>query len=118
MRAFQVVMFSLCVLGGLYLLIQAPAFFLPDRWNPAVGWRFDPPAARLLGGALLAIAWNGAGYLRRFYYGDSARRLLEPAAQHRHFAVMVLALALFAAAFSIATPGPNPDYRPPSRQAP
>ncbi len=118
MRSFQVIMFSLCVLGGLYLLVWAPAFFLPDRWNPAMGRQFDPLAARLLGGALLAIAWSGAGYLRRFYYGDGTHRLLEPAAQRHHFVIMILALTLLGSAFLASTPAANPDHHPSSHNTP
>lgn len=116
MRSVQVLMFSLCVLGGLFLLTQAPAFFMPDRWDPAVGRQFDATASRMLGAALLAIAWLGGGYLRRHYY-SATRQLPAPAAQRRYFAVLLLALGLLTAAFNLAAPGPNPDYRPPARAA-
>lgn len=115
MRSIQVLMFSLCVLGGLFLLTQAPSFFMPDRWDPAVGRQFDATASRLLGAALLAIAWLGAGYLRRRYYSET-RGLPGPGEQRRYFAVLLIALALLTAAFNRAEPGPNPDYRPPATQ--
>lgn len=115
MRTMQVLMFMLCLLGGVYLLAQAPAFFMPDRRNPATGLLFDPAASRLLGAALLAIAAAGASYLRHFYYGER-RHLPDPATQRRHFLLMFLALALLAAAVLSATPAANPDYRPRTRQ--
>ena len=37
MRSMQMVMFMLCVLGGLFLLTQGPAFFMPARIDPAIG---------------------------------------------------------------------------------
>ncbi|ATE62261.1 hypothetical protein [Thauera sinica] len=117
MRTLQVLMFMLCLLGGLYLLMQAPAFFMPDRWNPATGRQFDAAAARLLGAALLAIAAAGASYLRHFYYGER-RRLPGPATQRRHFMLLLLALALLAVALVTAEPVANPDYRPPASRRP
>lgn len=114
MRSAQVLMLTLCVLIGLLLLTQAPAFFLPDRWDPAFGRQFDTLASRLLGAALLTFGWLGGGYLYRFYYRTGARRLRSPHAQRRHFALMLLALSLVTAAFVHAPRGPNPDYRPPA----
>lgn len=111
MRTTQVLMFMLCLLGGLYLLTQAPVFFMPDRWNPAIGRQFDVTASRVLGAALLAMAAAGGSYLRQFYYTE--RRVLPGvAAQRRYFALLMLALALLWAAVLLAEPGPNPDYRP------
>lgn len=115
MRSAQVMMFSLCVLGGLFLLTQAPSFFMPDRWDPAIGRQFDATASRLLGAALLAIAWLGGGYLRRHYYSE-IRRLPGPGEQRRYFAVLLIALTLLTAAVNRAEPSPNPDYRPPATQ--
>lgn len=111
MRSLQVAMCALCVFGGLYLLMQAPAFFLPDRWEPAVGRQFDATASRLLGAGLLVLAALGASYLRAMYY-RAQRRLPGPAAQRRYFALLLLALALIGAAMLIAEPGPNPEQRP------
>ena len=45
----------LCVLGGLFLLVRAPEFFLPAQWDPSIGRSFDPLASRLLGAGLLAL---------------------------------------------------------------
>lgn len=116
MRSVQVMMFCLCVLGGLFLMTQAPSFFMPDRWDPSIGRQFDATTSRLLGAALLAIAWLGAGYLRHHYYSET-RHLPAPGAQRRYFAVLVLALGLLTSAFNLAEPGPNPDYRPPRGSA-
>lgn len=77
-------MFMLCVLGGLYLLTQAPAFFLPSRGDPAIGLQFDALASRLLGAGLLALAAVGGFYLRAMYYAEE-RRLPGPAEQRRYF---------------------------------
>lgn len=112
MRSLQVVMLSLCLLGGLYLLTQAPSFFMPERWDPSIGRQFGPHASRLLGGALLTMAAIGALYMRAMYYSEQ-RRLPDPAAQLRYFVLLMLALALFTAALWVAEPGANPDYRPP-----
>ncbi len=117
MRSLQVVMFSLCVLGGLFLLTQAPSFFLPDRFDPSMGRQFDATASRLLGGGLLAIAGLGGSYLRTMYYSGE-RRLPGPQAQRRYFALVVVALVLLSAALFSAEPGPNPEYRPRSGAAP
>lgn len=114
MRALQVVMLTLCVVGGLYLLVYAPAFVMPLQWDPSIGRSFDPPAARLLGGGLLALAAAGAGYLKAMYY-TTPRRLPGPAAQRRHFALLLAALALIGSALQRAETGPNPEYRPPAQ---
>ena len=79
MRSLQVVMLMLCVLGGLFLLVRAPEFFLPAQWDPSIGRSFDPLASRLLGAGLLALAAAGAGYIHAMYY-SMPRRLPGPAA--------------------------------------
>ncbi len=114
MRSLQVVMLMLCVLGGLFLLVRAPEFFLPAQWDPSIGRSFDPLASRLLGAGLLALAAAGAGYIHAMYY-TIPRRLPGPAAQRRHFTLLLAALVLIGAALARAEPGPNPDYRPPLR---
>lgn len=113
MRTVQVMMFALCVLGGLHLLLQAPAFFLPNRANPALGLNFDADAARLLGAGLLAAAAAGGIYLRAMYY-SAQRHLPSPAQQRRYFVLLVLALVLIGAAMLHAQPGADPDRRPPA----
>ena len=113
MRSLQVVALTLCLLGGLYLLTQAPAFFLPSRWDPSMGHDFDPSAARLLGAGMLALALAGMRYMKEMYY-SAARHLPGAAGQRQYFALIVLAIVLIASAFQAAEPGPNPDYRPPS----
>ncbi len=77
MRSLQVVMLMLCVLGGLFLLVRAPEFFLPAQWDPSIGRSFDPLASRLLGAGLLALAAAGAGYIHAMYY-TIPRRLARP----------------------------------------
>ncbi len=113
MRSLQVVMLTLCLIGGLYLLTQAPSFFMPGRWDPSIGHQFGPTASRLLGAGLLAMAAMGALYMRAMYY-SARRRLPGPAEQLQYFVLLVLALGLFAAALFVAEPGANPDYRPPA----
>ena len=114
MRSLQVVMLMLCVLGGLFLLVRAPEFFLPAQWDPSIGRSFDPLASRLLGAGLLALAAAGAGYIHAMYY-SIPRRLPSPAAQRRHFTLLLAALVLIGAALARAEVGPNPEYRPPLR---
>ena len=114
MRSLQVVMLTLCLIGGLYLLTQAPGFFMPGRWDPSIGHQFGPTASRLLGAGLLAMAAMGALYMRAMYY-SARRRLPGPAEQLQYFVLLVLALGLFAAALFVAKPGANPDYRPPAQ---
>ncbi|MBL8999131.1 MAG: SDR family NAD(P)-dependent oxidoreductase, partial [Gemmatimonadetes bacterium] len=99
MRSLQVVMLMLCVLGGLFLLVRAPEFFLPAQWDPSIGRSFDPLASRLLGAGLLALAAAGAGYIHAMYY-SMPRRLPGPAAQRRHFALLLAALVLIGAALA------------------
>ncbi|MHB1373232.1 MAG: hypothetical protein ACYC5W_13190 [Thauera sp.] len=112
MRSIQVVMLTLCLLGGLYLLTQAPTFFMPARGNPALAYHFSPEAARLLGGALIAMAAAGMLYMRAMYYREH-RQLPGPREQRGYFLLLVIAFGLFAAALVIAEPGANPEYRPP-----
>ncbi|HNV92186.1 MULTISPECIES: hypothetical protein [Thauera] len=114
MRSLQVVMLMLCVLGGMFLLVRAPEFFMPAQWDPSIGRSFDPLASRLLGAGLLALATAGAGYLHAMYY-SMPRRLPGPAAQRRHFALLLAALVLIGAALARAEVGPNPEYRAPLR---
>lgn len=112
MRSLQVVALTLCLLGGLYLLTQAPVFFMPARGDPAIGHQFDANASRLLGAGLLALALAGMRYMKGMYY-SATRRLPGPAAQRAYFALIVLALACIGGGFYLAEPGPNPEYRPP-----
>ena len=113
MRSLQVVMMTLCVVGGLFLLMHAPDFFMPDRWDPSRGRQFDATASRLLGAGLLVLAVLGGHYMRNMYYG-TRRQLPGPAAQVRYFLLLVLTLVLISAAMHRAEPGPNPEYRAPA----
>ncbi|MGD9869996.1 MAG: hypothetical protein AB7S63_02955 [Thauera sp.] len=115
MRSLQVVTLMLCLLGGLYLLTQAPSFFMPARWDPAIGHQFDAHASRLLGAGLLALVLAGLHYMKGMYYG-ATRTLPGAAEQRRYFVFIVLALGLIVGAFYVAEAGPNPDYRPPAHQ--
>lgn len=111
MRTFQVLMLTLCVVGGLHLLLQAPSFFMPDRWDPAVGRQFDATASRLLGGGLLAMAAMALIFLRHHFYAE-VRRLPSSSVQKWYFALAVLAICLITLAFNLAEQVQNPD-RPP-----
>jgi hypothetical protein len=110
-RGFQVLMFMLCVLAGLYLLVYGPTFFMPGRDNPALGHLFESSATRLLGAGLLTVAGMGGIFLRDNYY-VTPRRLPGPGMQKLYFALVVLAIALVSVAFNLATPMPNPDAAP------
>ena len=45
MRSLQVVMLTLCLVGGLYLFTETPSFFMPERWDPSIGRQFGPDTA-------------------------------------------------------------------------
>ncbi|MDR1229083.1 MAG: hypothetical protein LBK55_08745 [Azoarcus sp.] len=106
MRSFQVAMFVLCLLGGLYLLIAAPEFSMPERGDPARWYRFPPLAARALGGGLLAIAALAMIFLRHYY--AEIRRPPSPAMQKVYFALVILALGLMTLALNLSEPVPPP----------
>jgi len=116
MRTFQVMMLTLCLLGGAYLLLHAPVFFMPDRWDPSVGREFSPLASRVLGGGLLSMAALALIFLRHHYY-SATRRLPGPAMQRVYFGLVMLAITLVTLAFNLAEPQPNPEHRG-SRPAP
>lgn len=115
MRSLQVFIVTLCLLSGSYLLLNAPDFFLVDRFDAARGHHFSPQAAQLLGAGLLCIALAGLGYLRQFYSNQRYRP--SPGWQKLHFALLVAAMLLIGSAYQSASPGPNPDFRPPAQQA-
>jgi len=113
MRAFQVLATMLCLVCGLFLLWQAPGFFLPDRFDPSRGWLLAPRESRLLGAGLLCCATAGARFLgQRYYRADAGRPGLSWL--HRHFILMLLTIGLISAALMLARQAPNPDYRPPA----
>ena len=93
-------MFVLCLTGGLYLLIVAPEFFMPERDNPALGRQFGPLSARLLGVALLSLAALATIFLRHQY--ALPRRPLSSAMQKIYFALIVLALGLITLSLNLA----------------
>ncbi|MDR1425010.1 MAG: hypothetical protein LBI92_10485 [Azoarcus sp.] len=111
MRTFQVMLFVLCLTLGLYLLAAAPEFFMPARDDPAWGHQFGAPAARALGGGLLAIAGMAFIYLRHRYYGETPS-LPGPAMQKLYFAFALLALALMTLAINLAEPVQAPALAP------
>ncbi|AWI79943.1 hypothetical protein CEW87_11555 [Parazoarcus communis] len=111
MRTFQVLMLTLCLVGGLHLLLQAPEFFLPDRWDPAFGRQFDATASRVLGGGLLAMAAMALIFLRHHFYAE-VRRLPGAAMQKIYFGLVLMALGLITLAFNLADLVPNPDRAP------
>jgi membrane associated rhomboid family serine protease len=106
LRAFLVMMFVLCALCGLYLLVFAPEFFMPERGNPALGRQFGPLAARTLGAALAAIAVLAAIFLRHQY--AETRRHPSPKVQKIYFALILLALGLLNLSLNLAEPVPAP----------
>jgi hypothetical protein len=103
MRGFQVSMFVLCLSCGIYLLVNAPEFFLPDRYSPARGWQFSPIAARILGGGLLAIAAMALIFFRHHYHG-AGHRLPGATIQKIYFVLAILALGLITLALNLAEP--------------
>lgn len=116
MRTFQVLMLTLCLVGGLHLVLQAPEFFMPARGDPALGRQFDALASRMLGGGLLATAALALIFLRHHYY-SLERHLPGRRVQRLYFALVVLALALITLAFNLAEPGPNPEHAPARQRA-
>jgi hypothetical protein len=105
--AFTIV---LCVVGGLYLL-QGPAFFWPDRLDPSQGFFLGGLSSQLLGAGLLTIAGIGAMAIRQ-----ATRGRVGSASQQwqvRYFLLILLALGLVSAAFSLGERGANPDWRAP-----
>jgi len=107
--AFTIV---LCVLGGIYLL-QGPAFFWPDRFDPSQGVFLGGLSSQLLGAGLLTIAGIGVMAIRqasRGPVGSASQRW-----QIRYFLLILLALGLVSAAFTLGERGANPDWRAPSR---
>ena len=109
LRAFLVMMFVLCALCGLYLLVLAPEFFMPERNNPAFGRQFGPLAARALGAALAAIAAIAAIFLRHQY--AEPRRYPSTTVQKIYFALILLALALLNLSLNLAEPVSAPPTR-------
>ena len=99
-------MFVLCLIGGAYLLLAAPEFFLPERDDPAMGRQFGPLATRTLGAGLLAIAALAMIFLRHYF--AEPRRAPGPVMQKIYFALIVLALGLVSLSLNLAEPVPGP----------
>ncbi|MDR2259505.1 MAG: hypothetical protein LBE06_00930 [Azoarcus sp.] len=102
-RGFLVLMLALCVLGGLYLFIHGPVFFMPGRLDPALGRQFGAAASRALGAGLLAMAGMGAIFLCGNYH-ITPRRLPGPAMQKLYFTLAVLAVGLMGLAVALSEP--------------
>ncbi|MDO9599858.1 MAG: hypothetical protein Q7J47_19255 [Azoarcus sp.] len=113
MRTFQVLMLTLCLVGGLHLVLEAPEFFMPDRSDPVFGRQFGATASRILGAGLLAMAALALIFLRHHYYSVE-RHLPGQRMQRVYFGLVVLALGLISLAFNLAEPGPDPARTPPA----
>jgi hypothetical protein len=112
MRTYIAFTIVLCLLGGAWLL-QGPDFFWPDRLDPSQGVLLGGLSSQLLGAGLLTIAGIGAMAIRQ-----AARGAVGTASQGwqmRYFLLIVLALGLVSAAFTLGERGPNPDWRAPGR---
>ncbi|NMG30236.1 hypothetical protein [Aromatoleum evansii] len=110
MRTFVAFTMTLCLLGGAWLL-RGPEFFWPDRLDPSQGVFLGGLSSQLLGAGLLTIAGLGAmvvGRAARGVHGAPTR-----AWQVRYFLLILIALGLVSAAFSLGERGPNPDWRTP-----
>ncbi|MCK9984919.1 MAG: hypothetical protein AzoDbin1_01391 [Azoarcus sp.] len=114
MRTFIAFTIVLCTVGGLWLL-QGPAFFWPDRFDPSQGVFLGGFTSQLLGGGLLAIAAAGLmaiAQARRGRVGTASQGW-----QIRYFVLILLAIGLVSAAFNLGERGPNPDWRAPDNSA-
>ncbi|NMG43306.1 hypothetical protein GPA22_06115 [Aromatoleum toluvorans] len=114
MRTFIAFTMALCLLGGAWLL-QGPAFFWPDQLDPSRGVLLGGLSSQLLGAGLLTIAGLGAMVIRRAARG--VRSVPTRGWQLRYFLLILLALGLVSAAFTLGERGPNPDWRAPGSAA-
>lgn len=111
MRTFLALTIVLCIVGGLYLL-QGSAFFWPDRFDPSQGVSLGGISSQLLGAGLLFIGAIGLIAARQ-----ASRSPSQPATrrwQLGYFVLILVALGLVSAAFTLGERGPNPDWRAPS----
>lgn len=106
MRTLIALTIVLCVAGAAYLL-PGPAFFWPDRTDPSHGVLLQGTASALLGAGLLAIATAGVVVIRRA--GSGWRRPASLRWQVGYFLLLVAALGLVGAAFSLGERSANPD---------
>ncbi|MCK0507061.1 hypothetical protein [Aromatoleum anaerobium] len=113
MRTFQALAIVLCVFGAIHLL-QGPAFFWPDRFDPSHGVLLGGLSSRLLGAGLVVVAALGLMAGRQAGRGDG--RAAPPRWQLRYFLLILLALGLASTAFTIGERGPNPDWRAPASE--
>ncbi|NMF88353.1 hypothetical protein [Aromatoleum petrolei] len=110
MRTFIAFTMALCLLGGAWLL-RGPDFFWPDQFDPSQGVFLGGLSAQLLGAGLLTIAALGAMVIARAARG--VRGTPTRGWQVRYFLLILVALGLVSAAFSLGERGPNPDWRAP-----
>ncbi len=115
MRTFLALTIVLCVVGGLYLL-QGPAFFWPDRFDPSQGVSLGGTSSQLLGAGLLVI--GAIGLIAARQAGRSPTRIAPRRWQLGYFVLILVALGLVSAAFTLGERGPNPDWRAPSSGTP
>lgn len=108
------------VVGGV-LLLRQEAFFLRDRWEPAVGTLFAGWSLRFLAGTLFGLAaFAGAiafGWLRGTFRQPAGRTWVHPAYKGqlllRYWYLIVLALGCLGVAFALADRHvPNPHLTP------
>lgn len=109
MRTFQALVIVMCLTGGLWML-RGPTFFWPDRGDPSQGVLLQGLSSQLLGAGLLTVATLGVMASRQAGRGDG--RAAPRAWQIRYFVLIMCALGLISAAFTIGERGPNPDSRP------
>lgn len=114
MRSLIAFTIVLCLVGGMWLL-QGPDFFWPDRIDPSQGVFLGGLSAQLLGAGLLGIAAAGVMAIRQASRGKVGSAPRDW--QLRYFLLIVLALGLVSAAFSLGERGPNPDWRTPGNAA-
>lgn len=109
MRTFLALVMVMCLIGGAWLL-RGPTFFWPDRHDPAQGVQLHGLSSQLLGAGLLIVA--GLGWMASRQAGRGDGRAAPRAWQLRYFVLILCALGLISAAFTLGERGPNPDTRP------
>ena len=75
MRTFQALAIVLCVFGAIHLL-QGPAFFWPDRFDPSHGVLLGGLSSRLLGAGLVVV--DDCGRMAGPQAGRGAGRAAPP----------------------------------------
>jgi hypothetical protein len=109
MRSLPIVILVLCLFLGAYLLINAPPFFVVNRFDPSQGVWLSSGSSRVLGIGLLVVAWGGVRFIRQVFY---VRKTPDWAWQRMHFVLTLLGLALMVTALYSGEVGTNPDFIP------